>query len=55
MQKAAATIITAAMEGTGNAIVKVRQIDAAKEIRRRLILNIVNPVRMIVFVLFISC
>ena len=45
----AATIIAAAMERTGDAIVEVRQMDAAKEIRRRLILNIVNPVRMVYF------
>ena len=43
------------MERTGNAIVEVRRIDAAKEIGQRLILNIVNPVRMIVFILYVSC
>ena len=46
-----ATIITSTMEQTGNAFLEVRRINATKEIRRRLILNIVNPVRMIVFVL----
>ena len=50
-----ATIVTAAMERTENAIVEVHWIDAAKEIGRRLILNVVNIVRMIVFVLYVSC
>ena len=51
----AAKIITAAMEQTGNIIVEMRRINAAKEIGRRLILNIVNLVRMIVFVLYVRC
>ena len=50
----AATIITVSMERTGNAVVEVRRIDAAKEIKRHLILNKVNPVRMIVCVLFVK-
>ena len=48
-------IITMAMERTRNATVEVRRIDAAKEIGRCLILNKGNPVRMIVFVLCVSC
>ena len=51
----AATIITVAMERTENAIVEVRWINLAKEIGRRLILNIVNTVRMTVFVLYVCC
>ena len=51
----AVMIITTAMERAGNVIVEVLRIDAAKEIRRRLILNIINPVRLIVCVLCVSC
>ena len=50
----AVTIITALMDRTWNAVVELRLIAAAKEIGRRLTLNIVNAVRMIGFVLCVT-